>query len=277
MKASEQKSPALSVIMPVFNQKQAYLEAAVNSILHQTFTDFELLIIDDGSTDKNCLETMQRFANFDSRIRIIKNEKNSGIVYSLNRGLDESRGILVARMDSDDISVPERLEKQTQFLKEHPECDLAGTWVTIMDENGTEIGSLKFPTDYETIKNTILIRNPIIHPTWMFRKSLVAKNGKYDPAAVNTEDYEFLLRIARRHHVSNIPEPLLRYRFNTHGLSFGKNKLQEKNALKIRLRALKNYGYPAWQVLYLSYPAMLYFLVPSFIKKLLIRVSFKRI
>lgn len=269
--------PLVSVILPVFNQKKEYLEKSIKSILEQTFADFELLIIDDGSTDHDCLETLKRCSEKDQRIKIIKNGTNSGIIYSLNHGLEESKGTFIARMDSDDIAFPERLQKQLAFLKKHPGYDLIGSWAVVIDETDKEMGSIQFPADYETIKKTILYRNPIMHPTWMFRRSLIESVGKYDKTAINAEDYEFLLRIARNHRIANIPEVLLKYRFNTHGLSFGKNKIQEKNAIKIRFRALKRYDYPLWQAFYLIYPATLYFLVPSFLKKLLIRLSYKKI
>jgi glycosyltransferase involved in cell wall biosynthesis len=261
--------------MPAYNQQIPYLRESIESILNQTVKDFEFIIVDDGSTDKNMMDVLNEYSKLDSRIRIIQNETNQGIISSLNRALESATGILIARMDSDDIALPDRFEKQLNFLAQHPEYVLVGAWATIIGAQGEEIGGLEFPNSYEIIRSTLLMRNAILHPTWMFRRSLIDDVGYYDERAVSTEDYEFLLRIAKNHPIANLPERLLRYRFNTAGLSFGNNKLQEKNALIIRFRALRDYGYPLWQGIYLLWPFFFYVCIPSSLKKLLIRISFR--
>lgn len=267
--------PRISVVMPTYNQQVSYLRESIESILNQTFRDFEFIIIDDGSTDKDMVSVLYEYAQLDSRITVVENRANQGIIASLNRALERATGTYIARMDSDDIALPDRLAKQIDFLDQHPQYVLVGAWVTIIDTEGKEIGGLEFPHTYEMIRSTLLIRNAILHPTWMFRRSLIASVGAYDGTATHAEDYEFLLRIARNHPIANLPERLLRYRFNTAGLSFGRNKIQERSALRIRLKALCTYGYPAWQGIYLLWPALLYFLIPSSLKKLLLRLSFK--
>lgn len=267
--------PKVSVIMPTYNQQESYLREAIESILNQTLKDFEFIIVDDGSTDKGSIEMLREYARLDPRIRVVENQKNQGIIRSLNRALTLSTGEFVARMDSDDIALPKRLEKQLDFLNQHPRYVLVGAWATIIDGQGEEIGQLEFPSAYAAIRSTLLMRNAILHPTWMLRRSLISSVGPYDETAAYAEDYEFLLRIARKHPIANIPERLLRYRFNTAGLSFGRNKTQEKSALRIRIRALRTYGYPAWQAAYLVWPALLYLFIPSSLKKLLLRISFK--
>lgn len=263
--------------MPVYDQKETYLQDAIESILSQTFRDFELIIVDDGSTGKECITTLDRYSKKNRRITVIRNEQNSGIVHSLNRGLKTATGTYIARMDSDDIALPNRLERQLSYLERHKGYDLVGSWVKVIDESGSEIGTIRPVTESSIIGNTILRGNPIVHPTWMFRKSLTDTVGRYDPDARSVEDYEFLLRIARTHRIANIPEYLLKYRFNTKGISFGKNKIQERNALVIRIKALREYGYPKWQLIHLIRPLFFYLFIPSFLKKILLKYSFKHL
>lgn len=267
--------PKLSIVMPVFNQDESYLRTAIESILDQSFDDFEFIIIDDGSTDATCLGILDRFSKADARVRLIRNESNSGIVHSLNKALSTASGTYIARMDSDDFSLPERMEKQLAFLERNPDHDLVGSWTAVMDEKGCGIGAIKPPTDSRSIRNAILLGNPIMHPTWMFRASLLDEVGTYDPNAGNAEDYEFLLRIAMLHKIANVPEMLLKYRFNTNGLSFKNNKVQERNALRMRLKALNKYGYPAWNAIHILRPLLIYLLVPSALKLRLLKKSFK--
>lgn len=260
--------------MPVFNQEVRYLRLAIESILNQSYSDFELIIINDGSGD-SVASILTEYSRKDKRIRLLRNHKNSGITISLNRGISHAQGEFIARMDSDDISFKNRFEKQVQFLDEHPDFMLVGTNATTIDENGNETGSLIFPQLYISIYHSILLRNPMLHPTWLLRRSLFDEVGSYEKDASRVEDYEFLLRIVPHYKVANLPERLLYYRFNHSGISFKKNKLQEKQALLIRIKALRKYGYPAWHVIHLFRPLFLYLFVPSWIKKRLIQLSFK--
>lgn len=268
--------PQLSVILPVFNQNAAYLGQAIESVLTQTFGDFELLIIDDGSTEKDCVSALQTYAKKDLRIRLIRNPENRGIVFSLNRGLSIASGTYIARMDSDDIALPKRFEKQIAFLKKHSSVDLVGTGARIIDEQGKDIGSMSPPSQGSVLRQNILRRNFFIHPTWMFRSSLLSSVKNYREDAHGTEDYDFLLRIARRHGIANISEPLLKYRFNEKGITFKKNKRQEWNALKLRVKAIREYGYPKWQILFLIQPLLLFVFLPWFLKRLLLKQFFKK-
>lgn len=266
--------PKISVIMPVFNQEASYLRLAIESILNQSYSDFEFIIIDDGSRDE-IAAILTEYSHRDERIRLLRNEKNSGIIVSLNRGIDATRGEYIARMDSDDISLANRFEKQLKFLEQYPEYDLVGANAITIDEDGKESGKLIFPQTYHSIFYSILLRNPILHPTWFLRRSLFEAVGHYDINAQRIEDYEFLLRIAPRRKIANLPEQLLYYRFNHSGISFNNNKLQEKQAILIRIKALRDYGYPIWHAIHLLRPLFLYFLIPSTLKKKLIQLSFK--
>lgn len=266
----------VSVILPVYNQRPDYLELSIRSILLQTFRDFELIIVDDGSNKDDCLSILKKHARADSRIRLIRNKKNLGLVASLNLGVQEAKSPLIARMDSDDISLPNRLERQFSFLNSHPQYDLIGSWAEVIDESDYPIGTIKFPTDPSDISSSIIRGNIVIHPTWMFRKSLFEQIGGYDAASINTEDYDFLLKAAKKHTIGNIPEILLQYRFNTHGISFKKNKIQEWYSLKARWRAITKYGYPPQNIIYLIRPLLILLFIPSAIKFTVLKHTFKK-
>ena len=268
-------TPYISVIMPVYNQRKDYLQSAIESILHQTFLEFELLIIDDCSTDADCVSILKRFSDTDPRITVIRNTENSGVAKSLNKGIRHARSPIIARMDSDDISLPNRLEKQYSFLMSHPETDLIGCWAEIIDSHGKIIGSNKTPSTPDKIQSSILITNPLIHPTWMFRKNLMETEGYYSETSPATEDYEFLLRITRKKTVQNLPEILFRYRFNHNGVSYKKNKFQEWQSIKLRVKAIWNRLYPAWEV-YKIIPSLILFLfIPFILKSHIIRFKQK--
>jgi glycosyltransferase involved in cell wall biosynthesis len=261
--------------MTVYNQKPEYLRLAIESILGQTFKNFEFIIVDDGSSSKECSDMIERYAQEDPRIVRIRNKKNLGLTKSLNKAIKIARSPYIARMDSDDISLPDRLKEQIAFLDKKRDYVLVGGWAEIIDESGSTIGGIRPETEYGALRKTALKRNHFIHPTWMLRKSLVDKVGPYDERAVGTEDYDFILRIARKQRIANLPRTLLKYRFNTNGLSFGKNKLQEKQSLILRWRALREYGYPQWQIVYLFQPLLLYLFIPSWLKRLLLKFFFK--
>ncbi|TCV83550.1 MULTISPECIES: glycosyltransferase family 2 protein [Methylomonas] len=203
-------SPLITVLMPVFNG-EAYLSEAIESILTQSFKDFELLIIDDGSTD-NTFEIIKTYENSDSRIRVIQNKKNIGIALSLNIGLAHSKSSVIARMDADDISTIGRLETQWKFLQNHPEVSVIGSYYRTY-ENRESI--LKVPIKNENIKTRLLFDTCFYHPTVMFRKKIVLDLVKpYRSETVPAEDYDLWCRLADDRNVifANINEPLLCYR-----------------------------------------------------------------
>lgn len=263
--------PRISVIMPVYNQQEEYLRSALTSILNQTFSEFEFLIIDDCSTDAACISTLKEFSDIDPRITIIRNTINSGVAKSLNVGIRSAHALIIARMDSDDIALPHRLEKQYSFLTNHPETDLVGCWAEIIDIHGKVAGTYKTPTTPDEIRASILMTNPLIHPTWMFRKGIIESEDPYSETSPATEDYEFLLRIIGRKTVQNIPEILFQYRFNPSGVSYKKNKFQEWQSIKLRIKAIQNHLYPVWEA-YKILPSLFFFLfVPFSLKAHIIR------
>lgn len=202
-------SPLVSVVMPVYNGEK-YLAEAIESILAQTFTDFEFLIVDDGSTDTTPI-ILAEYARKDSRIKIVSNEKNSGVAVSLNRGIELARGEYVARMDADDVSLPHRLATQIDFFNRHHEVAVSGSFLTIY-ETGNK---WEAPLDSKDIAIHLLFNCPIFHPTVMFRRVLVANSeNNYHDSALHAEDYDLWARLSLQQGFSfaNISEPLLRYR-----------------------------------------------------------------
>lgn len=202
--------------MPVYNSA-TYLEEAIKSVLVQTYSDFELIIINDGSTD-NSVEVVRSFT--DDRIRL-HNQTNQGLSRSLNTGLELARGRYIARMDGDDICLPERFEKQVAYLKRHSRCRIVSSTVTIMDSEGKDAGTWGEDVQHTSpadIRNFLLSGNCIAHPTILAEAKLM-KAFRYNPAQFYGEDYDLWLRLtAAGIEIHKIPQPLLKYR--VHDTSF---------------------------------------------------------
>lgn len=208
--------PLISVIMPVYNGGE-YLSDAIFSILEQTFSEFEFIIINDGSRDDSKI-TIERFAEADSRIRFV-NRENRGLVTTLNEAIDLSRGEFIARMDADDIALPQRFEKQLSFLNSNPDVDILGGQARLIDENNIEVGVVRKPVSRSILLSYSKFGCPIIHPTYMVRATAYRKlDGYRDLIAV--EDFDFLLRaISVGLKLANIPDEILLYRTNSVGMS----------------------------------------------------------
>lgn len=195
--------------MPVHNGAP-YLELAIDSILAQTFTDFEFVIIDDGSTDATP-EVLGRYQAADQRVRVHRQEK-AGLVASLNRGCSEARGEYLARMDADDIAFPDRFAQQVDFLDRHPQVAVVGTAVMRIDAAGREIKRNFCPTSHAEIVQALREYTCFTHPTVMLRAAALAAVGGYRKAYEPAEDYDLWLRLSERYELANLPDPLLYYR-----------------------------------------------------------------
>ncbi len=201
--------PKISVLMPAYNAEK-YIKEAIDSILAQTFSDFELIIIDDGSTDRTA-EIVNDYS--DSRIRFCPNEKNMGVAATLNRGLGLASGEYIARMDADDISKAERFSKQVGYLDAHADIAVCGTSIELFCD-GTVIGT-RFPsTEPEKLKEDLFFSCGIAHPSVMMRKAAILELGGYDPAFNGMEDYELWCRVAEKNKIAVLPEILFRYRIH---------------------------------------------------------------
>ena len=209
-------NPSVSVIMAVKNGG-FLMKEAVDSILNQTFTDFEFLIINDGSTDST-LETLQSYR--DPRIKIFSQE-NQGLAKSLNRGFHLAKGNFLARQDHDDISLPDRLKKQVTFMRTNQRCGLLGTGAEIWDKSGPTGRFHDHPTEPHILAFNLIFNNPFVHTSWMLRREVINEVGYYttDPVREPPEDYEYVSRIVRKFDVANLPDRLVIYREIANSLS----------------------------------------------------------
>ncbi len=231
--------PVVSVVMSVYNGEK-YLRDSVESILNQTLGDFEFIIVDDGSADSS-FKIMEEYARSDKRIVAIKNPSNLGLPKSLNIALKNTKGDFIARMDADDISLSERLEKQVRFLKENPSYGLVGTAYIEIDGNGKIIGNqrIRFLETDENIKKKIVGFNPFPHCAVMFRKEIQDSIGFYNEEFKYAQDYEFWIRIMTRYKVRNLPEVLVHKRYSNNMISVNKEKAQRFYAVKAKIRAIR--------------------------------------
>ncbi|GFE58490.1 glycosyltransferase family 2 protein [Geobacter sp. AOG1] len=229
--------PKVTVCMPVYNA-EAFVAEAISSILSQTYSDFELLIIDDGSTDGSAA-IVKAFS--DRRIRVIRSNSNLGIVAALNRGIGEAKGKYIARMDADDICMPDRLERQVYFMDTNPSVGICGTWLESFGSKPKAVWSP--PCDDDEIKCSLLFESVLYHPTIMFRKSL------FDDLAIcysadfpHAEDYELWGRLVDTCSFANIGKVLLKYRLHDQNIGFCEAATQQASADKVRMRLLNKLG-----------------------------------
>ena len=226
--------PKISVIMPVYNAEK-YVAEAIKSILNQTYDDFELIIINDASQDKS-LEIIKSFD--DSRIKLLNNKTNLGCTISLNKGIKIAKGEYIARMDSDDISLPERFSKQIDYLEKNPRISVVGTYLISIDENGNEnkpkanISSQSIIDNFDIfLKWKLFFGNCFAHPTIMARKKVFDHLGLYQNQWKYAEDYEMWLRISlTQYSINNLPDTLLKYRCHKNNISIIHNKTQVQTA-----------------------------------------------
>lgn len=206
--------PKVSVIMSVYNGER-FLHEAVGSILNQTFSDLEFIIINDGSTDSTRM-ILESYT--DPRMRIF-NQKNIGLTRSLNKGLKKAKGKYIARQDADDVSDRKRLEYQVDFMENHPDVGLVGTFGTIINEDGRFLKSWKLPEGHDRINEMLLSGNCFLHGSVLFRRECLVTVGHYREEFEYAQDYDYWLRIAEKYKVENIDKELYRYRLNTDAIS----------------------------------------------------------
>ncbi|MFA6410783.1 MAG: glycosyltransferase [Candidatus Buchananbacteria bacterium] len=230
--------PKISVIMPFYNA-QRFLAKAIESILNQTFSDFELILINDASTD-NSDQIVKKYLA-DSRIVYIKNEKNQGIVANLNLGLKSAKAEIIARMDGDDVALAKRFEEQFRFLLENKDVAVVGSYVKIIDEFDKEIDYRTKPIDTKEIEKNLITYSPLVHPSTMFRKSVVLQVGAYRPEYLYLEDIDLWYRIVYLgYKISNVSQYLLSYRY--HGNSTAhQGKINAIKAFKLRKETIKKF------------------------------------
>lgn len=254
-------NPKVSVLMSVYDGDR-FLRESIESILSQTFTDFEFIIVNDASTDKTA-DILKAYSFRDPRIKIITNKTNLGLTKSLNIGIKESTGEYIARMDSDDISLPERIEKQVKFLDENKDHGVVGALVYAIDETGKRIDGFKnwiHEIDNKTIQKKLIKRNVVVHPLAVVRKSTLDLVGGYDESFRYAQDYDLWFRIAMISKIHNLPEFLMNYRMSNSSITTSKNKHQAQCAFRARLNAIKRGQYSIFSSIYLLWPIFRIFL-----------------
>lgn len=222
--------PILSLLMPVFNS-ELFVAEAIESILNQTFKDFEFLILDDASTDKS-YEIIRNYEKRDSRIKVYNNDKNLGVVESRNKLINLSKGKYIAWLDSDDIAIENRLEKQINFLENHPEIGMVGSNASIIDENNNKIGKWVFETEPQKLKIELFFHSPFLSSSVVVRKYNLLSD-KYNPKYTVTEDFDFYSRISEKSEVANLSEFLVKYRINSNGLT--RNNFEKMEFLSVQV------------------------------------------
>lgn len=234
--------PLLTVLMPVYNA-EAYLKDAVASVLNQTYSEFKLLVVNDGCTDGS-VRILEAFN--DDRIEILHLPKNQGLVNALNVGLDKVSTKYVARTDADDICLPKRLEKQIEFMEQHPEVGALGTGFDSLMPDGQIKSGGRFSTDHYTIRLKHLYIIQIIHGTSMLRTDVIRNHGlKFDPSFKHAEDYDFFDRLSSVSQIANITEPLYLIRHHEQRVSEQFSHIQKQNSDRVKTRILQQIGVEA--------------------------------
>lgn len=260
--------PKISVIMSVYNGLP-FVKNAIRSILSQTYKNFEVIIIDDASTDKSWqyLKSLK-----EKRIKLIRNHKNLGLAASLNIALRQAQGVFVARMDADDISSPQRFETQLNFLLKNPKIDLCGSWVDLINENGDKVGELKYPSSDKEIKKSLARFNPIVHPTFFAKKALFESLGGYRPEYDKAEDYDLLVRAMKNFKFANVREKLLSFRLGKKRRSSFDMARMDRLEINIKIDLLKNTGFNITGAFWILKKIITTYLIPINLKIQLARI-----
>ncbi|MDZ7619697.1 MAG: glycosyltransferase [Patescibacteria group bacterium] len=235
--------PRLSVLLPVYNG-QAFVSEAIDSVLSQTLEDFELLVLDDGSSDGSCA-ICREWAARDRRVTFLRDE-HRGLVARLNGGLSMAQGEFVARMDADDVALASRFEQQVQFLGLHPECVAVGSQVALIDADGDMLTVKRLPLEHGGIDRQLMRgRGDIVcHPAAMFRKEAVLRIGGYREQFRHAEDLDLFLRLAEVGRLSNLPTVLLKYRQHLDSICHKMQDQQQVSVLMAVREAIRRRGLP---------------------------------
>lgn len=227
-------TPIVSVVMSVFNGER-FLREAVESILQQSFREFEFIIIDDGSTDHSAT-ILDSYHTDDARVKVYR-KKHSGLVESLNQGCWLAQSKYIARMDADDIARKDRLERQVAFMDAHPEIGVLGGAVEWIDASGNSLGTHRYPAEDHQIKASLLDGCALWHPTVVLRREAFVFAGGYRSVAVDAEDYDLWLRIADRFQLANLETVVLNYRIHPSQVSIRKTAQQTLSMLAVQVAA----------------------------------------
>lgn len=235
-------NPSISVVMSVYREPKQWLEQSIDSILNQSFSDFEFIIIIDDPQNQDAINLVQQIADEDKRIVILKNEENIGLTKSLNRGLKVAKGKYIARMDADDVSYLDRFEKQYSFMEANPNVILLGTGVRYIDEIGKPIKVIIYQSDNDKVKSRMLFNSGFSHPSIMIRRSTLVKNDVwYDEDYRQTQDYRLYETLYDLGDFANLPEILVDYRISKTQISTKLHNSQGNNMQIIRRRMINKW------------------------------------
>lgn len=235
------QKPKISVLMPAYNAEK-YIAEAIESILNQTFNDFEFIIVDDASTDQT-QKIIERYKKKDKRIIYIKNKLNQGVCKSLNIGIERAKGRYVVRMDADDWSFPNRLKLQYDFMEKNPSIGISGGTMEVCDENMKLINNRSYQLSDSQIRKKIFLYSPFSHPSTIWRKEIMIKAGKYDERFDKAEDYDLYFRVGLISEFANLKNTLIRYRTSQNSASFKNSHRHELLTLYARIKAVMEYRY----------------------------------
>ena len=235
--------PKVSVILPIYNGA-AYLAEAINSLLHQTFTDFEIWAVDDGSRD----ESPALLASFADKRLHIHHQANAGQTAALNQGLSLATGEYIARLDQDDVAEPERLARQVEYLDQHPNVGLLGSDVVFIDPEGKPLGRMGGYSADRELRYRLVISNPFAHSAVMFRRMLIEQVGPYiyNPRYPQFQDYDLWIRMATRSQIASLPIPLTRIRVHRQSSSAQADDAALRCRIEVRARAIRELRLPPW-------------------------------
>ena len=243
--------PAVSVLMGIWNGAP-HVREAIESVLSQTMADLELIVVDDESTDATpaILGTFR-----DPRLQIVRRARG-GLTSALNVALRLSRAPLVARLDADDLALPERLERQLAFLSTHPDVGLVGTAAREVDASGREVAVVRPPADDAGIRRALIRRNPFVHSSVVMRRDAVEQAGGYDEAFPVAQDYDLWMRMSRVTRMANLLEPLVVRRLRPGRVSEARDTERLRAEASVRWRAVRSGAYPPWCALFVLRPIL---------------------
>jgi len=242
MRSNKAKTPLVSVVMTAYNGGR-FVGEAIESICKQTYANWELIVVNDGSTDST-KQILSKIARADKRIHVINCRTNRGASYASNLGIAKAMGIYLARMDSDDIALPDRLVKQVEFLQTNPSMVAVGGQCKLIDKDGKEIGEKNFPLTHGKIYGALFSYNPIQHPAIMINRSLL-RDGDfvYHNNVLLAHDLELLFFLSQYGELANLPDTVLKYRIHSDSLSLHNPKQTFRDTAVVRKIAIKKYGY----------------------------------
>lgn len=237
--------PRISVIMSVYKEPVEWIRQAIDSILSQSFGDFEFIIVNDCPDRKENENILKECEHKDSRVFIINNDENIGLTKSLNKALESAKGEYIARMDADDISLPNRFETQLKYLDNHPNVCAVGSWTISITEDGEQIGSIgKYESNPSWVRAQFLQNSQVAHPAAMFRKKVNDHVVRYDESVKYAQDYSLWVSILPYGEITNISEVLFKYRVNCQQISSTKKEEQQICAGVAQRKAFALFGFP---------------------------------